>query len=66
MTDKELLIYCKENYSNNSSFSGNEIVMKLKLTNIVHAQLLRLVNKSELEMFVKDRYRYYFIKKDEK
>lgn len=66
MTDKELLIYCKENYSNNSSFSGNEIVMKLKLTNIVHAQLLRLVNKSELEMFVKDKYRYYFIKKDEK
>ena len=61
MTDKELLTYCKEAYSS-GSFSGNEIVKELKLTNIVHAQLKRLVGKSELGSYARDKYIFYFIK----
>ena len=60
MTDLKILEYCKKRFGNNS-FSGNSIVIELKLTNIVHSQLKRLVEKDLLNSFTKDGYKYYFI-----
>lgn len=46
MTDNELLNYCKNKFNNNK-FTGNEMVMHLKCSNIIHLQLFRLYSKKK-------------------
>jgi len=60
MTDKELIKYCNSNF-NKSSFTVNEIRIKLKIkNNSIHTQIFRIYKNGYLGKFNKDKVNYYY------